>query len=610
MATKAVPPSWADGLVCPPLAGQDPARHARELVARAASSVARAGGKGKGGVVSVGVVDHVFVLVRLALEDRPPSSAPESQPSSNPPEAERIFRSSLAPGALGLVPKLVAALQPRRVNGANGGDGVEKVVQGKEGDLRNSVVQTAGHLAAMEQLVTRQNNTPALLMAHNGFAKLLKNNWPWLLGGVVDAPRLLCRLCEIYRDGLEQLKVALAQARAKHAASHKSSSSVDSGHASEGAETAHLKKFGKLLATFGTRMACLLRHLGPECSLRDRTEAYRLYAKAAAAAYPGLLACRRAQEEADAGAAAPTGADSAAVSGGVAGGIIYPKAVEAFFSTTNRLPCCQSADAGPIPDDVTTAEGAEASGEAARMAGRGGARGERRTGGGVLRAARVSCRCYEGSAGPFSGRRHDPWEALEALRPTGRAPATQTPPPPPSSTSRAGDSTEGSLHNHVEARVDPGSNVEGGGVDGGGGGSGDTLTAVEPLGAVLLLCEVLRRSDGRWMSSAEPAPPTILRRRERCCAWVLDHLAALFPGWVEVASAATDAGASASAALEHASGRGAAFALCDEVASALGLFVCRRALDGEFQQAQVQLVEGCACHPHPLCREAWIGALK
>lgn len=57
----------------------------------------------------------------------------------------------------------------------------------------------------MEELVSRQNNTPALLMAHNGLAKLLKNSWPWLLGGVVDAPRLLSRLCEIYRDGLDQV---------------------------------------------------------------------------------------------------------------------------------------------------------------------------------------------------------------------------------------------------------------------------------------------------------------------------------------------------------------------------------------------------------------------
>lgn len=46
------------------------------------------------------------------------------------------------------------------------------------------------------------------------------------------------------------------------------------------AGAAHLKKFGKLLATFGTRMACLLRHLGPECSPKERQRAYRLYAKA------------------------------------------------------------------------------------------------------------------------------------------------------------------------------------------------------------------------------------------------------------------------------------------------------------------------------------------
>lgn len=57
--------------------------------------------------------------------------------------------------------------------------------------------------------MARQNNTPALLMAHNGLAKLLKSNWPRLIGGVVDAPRLLSRLCEIYRDGLDQASQTL-----------------------------------------------------------------------------------------------------------------------------------------------------------------------------------------------------------------------------------------------------------------------------------------------------------------------------------------------------------------------------------------------------------------
>lgn len=63
--------------------------------------------------------------------------------------------------------------------------------------------------------MARQNNTPALLMAHNGLAKLLKNNWPWLLGGVVEAPRLLSRLCEIYRDGLDQASHRLYPAKTR-----------------------------------------------------------------------------------------------------------------------------------------------------------------------------------------------------------------------------------------------------------------------------------------------------------------------------------------------------------------------------------------------------------
>lgn len=58
---------------------------------------------------------------------------------------------------------------------------------------------------AMEKLAADQNNTSALLIAHNGLAKLLKGRWPWLLGGVMDAPRLLAQLCRIFRDGLDQV---------------------------------------------------------------------------------------------------------------------------------------------------------------------------------------------------------------------------------------------------------------------------------------------------------------------------------------------------------------------------------------------------------------------
>lgn len=58
----------------------------------------------------------------------------------------------------------------------------------------------------MEELVANQNNTntSALLVAHNALAKLLKSRWQWLIGGVLDAPRLLAQLSAIYRDGLSQ----------------------------------------------------------------------------------------------------------------------------------------------------------------------------------------------------------------------------------------------------------------------------------------------------------------------------------------------------------------------------------------------------------------------
>lgn len=58
----------------------------------------------------------------------------------------------------------------------------------------------------MEKLVASQNNTSALLIAHNGLARLLKGRWPWLIGDVVDAPRLLSGLYSIYRDGLHQVE--------------------------------------------------------------------------------------------------------------------------------------------------------------------------------------------------------------------------------------------------------------------------------------------------------------------------------------------------------------------------------------------------------------------
>lgn len=68
------PPCWADGLAYPSLGGLDAAaaaQQARELVSRSAASLAahqQAGGTG--GVLSAELVDQVFALVQLALDDR------------------------------------------------------------------------------------------------------------------------------------------------------------------------------------------------------------------------------------------------------------------------------------------------------------------------------------------------------------------------------------------------------------------------------------------------------------------------------------------------------------------------------------------------------------
>ncbi|CAM9644484.1 unnamed protein product, partial [Ectocarpus sp. 12 AP-2014] len=89
-------PCWADGLACPSLQGLDPAKLAGDLVSRSAAFVASAGGKGGG--VSVATVDEVFALVQLGLDDRQPTpAAVEVGITNNSPEAEKAFRSALAP---------------------------------------------------------------------------------------------------------------------------------------------------------------------------------------------------------------------------------------------------------------------------------------------------------------------------------------------------------------------------------------------------------------------------------------------------------------------------------------------------------------------------------
>lgn len=61
---KVGPPCWANGLACPALDGLDPAREARVLVSEVSGLVL------SGSPITVGVVDDVFSLVQLALDDR------------------------------------------------------------------------------------------------------------------------------------------------------------------------------------------------------------------------------------------------------------------------------------------------------------------------------------------------------------------------------------------------------------------------------------------------------------------------------------------------------------------------------------------------------------
>lgn len=269
--------------------------------------------------------------------------------------------------------------------------------------------------------------------------------------------------------------------------------------------------------------------------------------------YPGLLASLHAQDSDGAGTA---------LSGGVAGGIIYPKAAEAFLSTTDRPPCCQTASAAAAIGGVSSA---------ASVPNANGARDA------AAPTAPASCRCYEGgeAGGGLSGRRHDPCEALEALRP-----ACRPPPPPPQQTRNGADRGNGGRGRGGAAGVGTGS-AGTGGVNDDGERPSTAAAAVDPLGAVLLLCEFLR---GEERASAAAAVGPGLRRE--CCGWVLDHLAALCPGWVETASASSSAaGAGVDAG---ASGEELPAALCDEVSTALGSFVSRRALNGEFRRAQVR----------------------
>ncbi|CAM9727937.1 unnamed protein product [Sphacelaria rigidula] len=470
-------------------------------------------------------------------------------------------------GALGLVTRLATALQPsaRAAGDGKSNDGAtseeeEESEAGGNRGMRDAVLAAARHVSAMEELVANQNNTntSALLVAHNALAKLLKSRWQWLIGGVLDAPRLLAQLSAIYRDGLSQACNPAPQNMFRAEGTHLSAAAA----AAATAETARLKKYGKLLATFGARMSCLLRHLGPECAPGDRRQAFRLFAQAVAGVYPGLVEAKTAGRG---GEASPSSL------AGIVADVVYPRAVEAFLSAAGPSPCWPNEHDSVARNKI---------GEDGMGGGDGGC--------GVDSSR---CRCYHSSAGVAAmleparrgvsckrqrTKQHDPWDAFEALRPE------QQPPQPPLSKNPGGNG--GSRSAFAAAVVAEDSEASG-------------------IGAVLLLCEALSCEETRLSK-------TVRARLGECCSWILDHLSYLFPSWVEAAAAPEGVGTDKKEARSWYERARLVSPLCQKAAAALGCYVSRRAVAGEFEDVQIQILEGCACHPHPLCREIWCGALR
>lgn len=287
--------------------------------------------------------------------------------------------------------------------------------------------------------------------------------------------------------------------------------------------------------------------------------------QAAAAVYPGLdsLSLREARKSGSRGPPAPSSL------AGIVADVVYPRVVEALLSAAGPSPCCpgerrcgaeKKAAVGLVSEESSAAPGAATVSAAAAdvPSDVGGVAGGRGISGGD-----GYCRCYPsadsevaeerakrgGSKRRQRGQHHDPWEALEALRPA------QPPQPPPSSSGGAGGS-------------------------GGASGAGTAPSESFSLGAVLLLCEVLRCEEIRLSKS------TSLRVGE-CCAWMLDHLSFIFSTWVETAAAVPNAAGAGEEGSSWRERERVVRALCQEAASALGCYVSRRAVQGGFEAAQV-----------------------
>lgn len=312
---------------------------------------------------------------------------------------------------------------------------------------------------------------------------------------------------------------------------------------------------------------------------------------------------------------APTTSETASLST-VTARAVYPKAAEAFLSTVDTPPCMPhgvSAARTRVAraDDASKANGkSNSSSDAERT--------------GFRREAEHACMCYAGGAmetnngsekmlspsSPRARRRHDPWEALDALRPPRLSPL-------PRRIHRGfaatrGDTGDGQAKDSTDAlrsgsdRRDRNNAEEGGDIAVGPPIVRDAKNEdVDPLGAILLLCEAMQ-CEGRFSDAMSAGLP-------ECCGWVLDHLATLFPDWVEAAVAGpangeerrpecggdktrgsplAEAKTSAIDSADDVAGDGAVAVIFHKIAMALGSLVSRRAQHGEFEEAQVGMRRG------------------
>lgn len=250
---------------------------------------------------------------------------------------------------------------------------------------------------------------------------------------------------------------------------------------------------------------------------------------------------------------------------------VFPRAMEAFLSLIGSPPCRASEEAEARTKAMEQATGARgpgthesdsASGYAYSRSGRVGEAAEETS---------ESCRCYRnggtGSAGAAAGEPtesagHDPWEALEALRPR----PVRLPP--------VGDPTRSPEDSLCDDMPDP-------------------------LGAALLLCEALR--------SEERLSAAVVTRLGQCCGWVLEYLASLVPGWVEAASDLIGQDLEGNGISGEESTQKhlrVVAALCNDIAVALAVYFTHRALEGDIEEAQVCMKKGHGRIPSISCY-AW-----